>query len=87
MLIHMQRLLLQILSEQISLVFIVPLSVLIMEGEPSVIMFLWGVAYTIIVNVHIVNNVTIVAGSVVVKNLPDNCVAVGNPAKVVKMRI
>ncbi len=58
-----------------------------MEGEPSVIMFLWGVAYTIIVNVHIVNNVTIVAGSVVVKNLPDNCVAVGNPAKVVKMRI
>ncbi len=83
----MQRLLLQILSEQISLVFIVPLSVLIMEGEPSVIMFLWGVAYTIIVNVHIVNNVTIVAGSVVVKNLPDNCVAVGNPAKVVKMRI
>lgn len=83
----MQRLSMQILSEQISLVFIVPLSVLIMEGEPLVIMFLCGVVYTIIVNVHIVNNVTIGAGSVVVKNLPDNCVAVGNPAKVVKMKI
>ena len=30
------------------------------------------------------NNVTIRAGSVVVKDIPDNCVAVGNPAKVIK---
>lgn len=31
------------------------------------------------------NNVTIGAGSVVVKNVPDNCVVVGNPAKIVKI--
>ncbi|WP_304957266.1 serine acetyltransferase [Bacteroides caecimuris] len=46
-----------------------------------------GCNVTIIGNVHIGNNVTIGAGSVVVKDLPDNCVAVGNPAKVVKMKI
>lgn len=44
-----------------------------------------GANVTIIGNVHIGNNVTIGAGSVVVKDLPDNCVAVGNPARVVKM--
>ena len=43
-----------------------------------------GANVTIIGNVHIGNNVTIGAGSVVVKDLPDNCVAVGNPAKVIK---
>ena len=36
--------------------------------------------------VHIGNNVTIGAGSVVVKDIPDNCIAVGNPARVVKMK-
>ncbi len=46
-----------------------------------------GANVTIIGNVHIGNNVTVGAGSVVVKDLPDNCVAVGNPAKVVKMKI
>lgn len=30
------------------------------------------------------NNVTIGAGSIVVKDIPDNSVAVGNPAKVIK---
>lgn len=30
------------------------------------------------------NNVTIVAGSVVVKDISDSSVAVGNPAKVIK---
>ena len=43
-----------------------------------------GANVTIIGNVHIGNNVTIGAGSVVVKDLPDNCVAVGNPAKVIR---
>ena len=45
-----------------------------------------GANVTIIGNVHIGNNVTIGAGSVVVKDLPDNCVAVGNPARVIKMK-
>lgn len=45
-----------------------------------------GANVTIVGNVHIGNNVTIGAGSVVVKDLPDNCVAVGNPAKVIKMK-
>jgi len=47
---------------------------------------LLGANVTIIGNVNIGNNVTIGAGSVVVKDLPDNCVAVGNPARVIKMK-
>ncbi len=43
-----------------------------------------GANVTIIGNVHIGNNVTIGAGSVVVKDIPDNCVAVGNPCKPIK---
>lgn len=43
-----------------------------------------GANVTIIGNVHVGNNVTIGAGSVVVKDIPDNCVAVGNPARVIK---
>ena len=46
-----------------------------------------GANVTIIGNVHVGNNVTIGAGSVVVKDLPDNCVAVGNPARVIKMKV
>lgn len=38
----------------------------------------------IIGGVHIGNNVTIGAGAVVVKDVPDNCVVAGNPAKVIK---
>ncbi|NEM99124.1 serine acetyltransferase [Pontibacter burrus] len=38
----------------------------------------------IIGGVRIGNNVKIGAGSVVVKDIPDNCVAVGNPARVIK---
>lgn len=45
-----------------------------------------GANVTIIGNVKVGNNVTIGAGSVVVKDLPDNCVAVGNPARVIKMK-
>ena len=34
--------------------------------------------------VRIGNNVTIGAGSVVTKDIPDNCIVAGNPAKVIK---
>lgn len=43
-----------------------------------------GANVTIIGPVHIGNNVIIGAGSVVVKDIPDNCVAVGNPCKPIK---
>lgn len=43
-----------------------------------------GVNVTIVGKVTIGDNVTIGAGSVVVKDIPSNCVAVGNPARVVK---
>lgn len=43
-----------------------------------------GVNVTIIGPVHIGNNVIIGAGSVVVKDIPDNCIAVGNPCKPIR---
>lgn len=43
-----------------------------------------GGSVTICPGVTIGDNAVIGAGSVVVKNIPDNCVAVGNPARVVK---
>ena len=43
-----------------------------------------GAAVTIIGNVHIGNNVVVGAGSVVVKDIPDNCVVAGNPARIIK---
>lgn len=43
-----------------------------------------GVSVTIIGNVHIGNNVVVGAGSVVVKDVPDNCVVAGNPARVIR---
>lgn len=39
---------------------------------------------TVIGGVHIGNNVIIGAGAVVVKDIPDNSVAVGNPARVIR---
>lgn len=39
---------------------------------------------TVIGGVHIGNNVVIAAGAVVVNDIPDNCVAGGVPAKVIK---
>ncbi len=44
-----------------------------------------GGSVTILPGVTIGSNVTIGAGSVVVKDIPDNSIAVGNPAKVVKV--
>lgn len=43
-----------------------------------------GGSVTILPGVSIGDNVTIGAGSVVVKDIPSNCVAVGNPARVIK---
>jgi serine acetyltransferase len=38
----------------------------------------------IIGGVHIGNNVIVGAGSVVVKDVPDNCIVAGNPAKIIR---
>ena len=43
-----------------------------------------GATVTIIGNIRIGNNVIIGAGSVVVKDVPDNCVVAGNPSKVIR---
>ena len=43
-----------------------------------------GCNVCIIGPVHIGNNVIVGAGSVVVKDVPNNCVVVGNPARVIK---
>ncbi len=42
-----------------------------------------GIGATIIQGIKICNNVTIGAGSVVIKDLPDNVITVGNPAKII----
>lgn len=43
-----------------------------------------GANVTIIGGVKIGDNVTIGAGSIVVKDIPDNCIAAGNPARVIR---
>lgn len=43
-----------------------------------------GANSVIIGDVHIGNNVKIGAGTVVTKSIPDNCVVVGNPARIIK---
>ena len=45
-----------------------------------------GIGATIIQGIKIGENVTIGAGSVVIKNVPDNVIALGNPAKIVKSK-
>ena len=35
--------------------------------------------------IRIGNNVTVGAGSVVTKDVPDNCVVVGNPARIIQI--
>ena len=44
-----------------------------------------GANVTIIGPIRVGSNVNIGAGSVVVKDIPDNCIAAGNPAKVIRM--
>ncbi len=46
-----------------------------------------GTGSTILGPVKIGNNVTIAAGAVVVKDVPDNCVVGGNPAKIIKYKV
>ena len=41
---------------------------------------------TIVGDVRIGNNVVVGTGCVVVKDIPDNCVIVGNPARIIKQR-
>jgi putative colanic acid biosynthesis acetyltransferase WcaB len=43
-----------------------------------------GANSVILGNIEIGTNSIIGAGSIVVKSIPENCVAVGNPAKVIK---
>lgn len=45
-----------------------------------------GANATILPDIKIGNNVTIGAGAVVTKNIPDNAVAVGIPAKIIKIK-
>lgn len=45
-----------------------------------------GIGVTIIQGIKIGKNVTIGAGSVVIKDIPDNVIAVGNPAKIIKSK-
>jgi acetyltransferase-like isoleucine patch superfamily enzyme len=58
---------------------------LLSKGEISIGNNVWiGDKVSILAGVHIGNNAIIGANSVVTKDIPDNCVAVGNPAKVIK---
>lgn len=43
-----------------------------------------GANVTIIGNIKIGDNVIIGAGAVVVKDIPDNCIVVGNPARIIR---
>lgn len=45
-----------------------------------------GANVTVLDGVRVGKNSIIGAGSVVTKNIPDNCIAVGNPCKVLKLR-
>ncbi|MBA7532225.1 Maltose O-acetyltransferase [subsurface metagenome] len=52
------------------------------KGELSFI----GIGATMILGIKIGKNVTIGAGSVVIKDIPDNVIALGNPAKIIKSK-
>lgn len=43
-----------------------------------------GIGATIIQGIKIGKNVTIGSGSLVIKDIPDNVIAVGNPVKIIK---
>ena len=45
-----------------------------------------GFGVIVLDGVHIGNGAIVGAGSVVTKNIPENCIAVGNPAYVIKTR-
>lgn len=46
-----------------------------------------GIRSIIMPGIHIGSQVVIGGGSVVTKDIPDNCMAVGNPAKVIRLDI
>lgn len=55
------------------------------KGEVVIGNNVWiGEKVTVLAGVHIGNNVIVAANSVVTKDIPDNCMAAGVPAKVVK---
>ena len=43
-----------------------------------------GANVTIVGKVHVGNNVIVGAGSVVVKDIPDNCIVAGSPARIIR---
>lgn len=58
---------------------------LVSKGEIVIGENVWiGDKVTILGGVNVGNNVIIAANSVVTKSIPDNCVAAGNPAKIIK---
>jgi len=52
------------------------------KGELSFL----GIGATIIQGIKIGKNVTIGAGSMVIKDIPDNVIVIGNPAKIMKIK-
>ncbi len=46
----------------------------------------FGANVTVIGNVRIGNNAVVGAGSVVVKDVPDNAVVAGNPARIIRYK-
>lgn len=58
---------------------------LLSKGEVNIGNNVWiGDKATILANVHIGNNVIVAANSVVTKDVPDNCIVAGVPAKIIK---
>lgn len=58
---------------------------LLSKGEVNIGNNVWiGDKATILANVHIGNNVIVAANSVVTKDVPDNCIVAGAPAKIIK---
>jgi acetyltransferase-like isoleucine patch superfamily enzyme len=56
-----------------------------LEGDIIIKDNVWiGYGATILKNVNIGNNCVVGAGSVVHSSIPDNCVVLGNPAKIIK---
>lgn len=49
--------------------------------------FIAGAGAVILPGVHIGNHVIVGAGSVVTKDVPDNCIVAGNPAKIIRTGI
>lgn len=45
-----------------------------------------GASVTVVPNVNIGNNCVVGAGAVVISDIPDNCTAVGMPAKIIKVK-